>query len=248
MVHRRGLIHVIIRIFHSSAPSDHISMGSSRSRITVALCDTCPAAAAGVERWVDDSGDFEWVWASNVLPRALANDTSPDILLLDKSFGMGRLQDWLSAHSSRIGAVVVWGVSTTEAEALRLMGLGVKGILRRSDTSDRLLACFRAVAGGLTWFQDVAEPALRRPIPESAVSLTQRELQVVELIRHGYKNREIAAELGIAPGTVKIHLKHVFEKTGVRGRFGIALRDLGHAVDAAAGDPANEPEVLPSAR
>lgn len=223
-------------------------MSSIPSRTTIALCDTCPAAAAGVERWIEQSGDFEWVWATNVLPRAPSADVFPDILLLDKSFGMGRLQSWLSAHGSRIGAVVVWGVSTTEAEALRLMGLGVKGILRRSDTPDRLLDCFRAIGAGQTWFQDVAGPELRRPSPESAASLSHRERQVVELIRHGYKNREIAAELGIAPGTVKIHLKHVFEKTGVRGRFGIALCDFGHAIaDAAAGDPANEPEAIPSA-
>ena len=39
-------------------------------------------------------------------------------------------------------------------------------------------------------------------------------------------NRDIAQELEIRTGTVKIHLKHIFEKTGVRGRYGLALCGL----------------------
>jgi len=56
--------------------------------------------------------------------------------------------------------------------------------------------------------------------------LTPREQQVLELVEQGMKNTEIARELGIRPGTVKIHLKHIFEKTGVRGRYGLALTGL----------------------
>jgi DNA-binding CsgD family transcriptional regulator len=40
------------------------------------------------------------------------------------------------------------------------------------------------------------------------------------------RNRDIAQNLGIQTGTVKIHLKHIFEKTGVRGRYGLALNGL----------------------
>jgi DNA-binding NarL/FixJ family response regulator len=60
----------------------------------------------------------------------------------------------------------------------------------------------------------------------SRSELTAREQQVMQLVEQGFKNREIANELGIRPGTVKIHLKHIFEKTGVRGRYGLALTGL----------------------
>ena len=45
-------------------------------------------------------------------------------------------------------------------------------------------------------------------------------------MEQGFKNKDIATDLGIRPGTVKIHLKHIFEKTGVRGRYGLALKGL----------------------
>ena len=72
-----------------------------------------------------------------------------------------------------------------------------------------------------TVFRDSARP---ERYPRSA--LTSREQQVLELVEQGSKNKEIAHELGIRPGTVKIHLKHIFEKTGVRGRYGLALNGL----------------------
>ena len=56
--------------------------------------------------------------------------------------------------------------------------------------------------------------------------LTAREQQVLELVEKGCKNKEIALELGIPPGTGKIQPKHIFEKTGVRGRYGLALTSL----------------------
>jgi len=46
------------------------------------------------------------------------------------------------------------------------------------------------------------------------------------LVERGLRNKEIAGSLGIQTGTVKIHLKHIFEKTGCRGRYGLALSGL----------------------
>ena len=49
----------------------------------------------------------------------------------------------------------------------------------------------------------------------------------MEGVERGLRNRDIGAELGICTGTVKIHLKHIFEKTGIRGRYGLAPRARG---------------------
>jgi two-component system nitrate/nitrite response regulator NarL len=65
-----------------------------------------------------------------------------------------------------------------------------------------------------------------RPVSTARSPLTFREMQVMELVERGMKNKEIGAQLGIQSGTVKIHLKHIFEKTGIRGRYGLALSGL----------------------
>ena len=65
-----------------------------------------------------------------------------------------------------------------------------------------------------------------RPVRAGRSPLTARELQVMELVERGMKNKDIALALGIRTGTVKIHLKHIFEKTGIRGRYGLALSGL----------------------
>jgi two-component system nitrate/nitrite response regulator NarL len=123
-------------------------------------------------------------------------------------------------------APIVWGVNLSEAEALRLLQAGAMGVIRKTATTDTLLECLRAVASGNTWME---QGVLQEPEPPprgTRSTLTSRELQVVELVEHGLKNRDIAGKLGIRPGTVKIHLKHIFEKTGIRGRYGLALSGL----------------------
>jgi DNA-binding NarL/FixJ family response regulator len=158
---------------------------------------------------------------------------STDLLIIDKGLGahivleaLNRLPAIRKGETFTRPGVVVWGLSITEAEALRFLQSGARGIVRKSADASSLLACLRAVAGGRSWMQD---SVFREALPtESPVrsDLTPREQQVMELVEQGYKNREIAQELGIRPGTVKIHLKHIFEKTGVRGRHGLALTGL----------------------
>lgn len=122
-------------------------------------------------------------------------------------------------------AIIVWGASFPQAEALRFLQSGAAGVLRKTARLDILLTCLRAVARGATWMEDaVRDPD--RSVRRGHSGLTARELQVMELVERGMKNKDIAESLGIRTGTVKIHLKHIFEKTGIRGRYGLALSGL----------------------
>jgi DNA-binding NarL/FixJ family response regulator len=157
----------------------------------------------------------------------MAVTASPRIAILDKSFGLPAIIDALARMRGRSGAaVVVWGATITDAEALRLLKAGALGVIRKTANAPALLACLDSVASGSTWMEDALFQNSSRTESGTRSDLTMREQQVLELVEQGMRNKDIARELGIQPGTVKIHLKHIFEKTGVRGRFGLALSGL----------------------
>lgn len=58
----------------------------------------------------------------------------------------------------------------------------------------------------------------------SMVRLTPREREIIEQIMCGAKNKDVAMALGITAGTVKVHLMHIFEKTGVKDRLELAMQ------------------------
>jgi DNA-binding NarL/FixJ family response regulator len=154
-----------------------------------------------------------------------------DVLIIDKAFGVQPVLDFIGKIRDlrSNAAVVVWAAAITEAEALRYLQHGARGILRKTADMDKVLVCIRSVGNGTTWMEDtVFREAARQDASHPRSDLTHRERQVMELVEQGLKNKDIARELGIRPGTVKIHLKHIFEKTGVRGRYGLALSGLRH--------------------
>jgi two-component system nitrate/nitrite response regulator NarL len=153
---------------------------------------------------------------------------SPHIVVLDKALGGPSVLEWVTRMTEVCPstAVIVWGSSITESEALRYLKMGAKGIVRKTAEVRTILACLENVAQGATWMEETLFREATRSQRHNRLDLTAREQQVLELVEQGLRNKEIARELGISPGTVKIHLKHIFEKTGVHGRYGLALSGL----------------------
>ncbi|HWB85049.1 MAG TPA: response regulator transcription factor [Bryobacteraceae bacterium] len=197
---------------------------------TLAVCDTEPIAIEGLRSLLETAEGLRVVAAETTLAEALdaVRDIRPSLLLVDKGFGIHAVMDWLRAlrATESQAAVIIWGNTVSEAEALRFLQAGASGVVRKTAPLDMLLHCLRTVSSGSSWMEDYMLQEIDRPGRLARSALTARELQVMELVERGMKNKDIAASLGIRTGTVKIHLKHIFEKTGIHGRYGLALSGL----------------------
>lgn len=199
---------------------------------TVVICDTQPIAMEGLRALLVQIQDMAAVGEATSIMAGmdLVRSLSPAIVVIDKSFGLQPVMDWIASlranGNGRRVSVLVWGHSVNEAEALRMVQAGAQGVIRKTAPLGSLSDCLRAVAAGNTWMDDLMFQNAEKTNGTGRSNLTMREQQVAELVEQGLKNKEIARSLGICPGTVKIHLKHIFEKTGVRGRYGLALSGL----------------------
>jgi DNA-binding NarL/FixJ family response regulator len=189
-----------------------------------------PVAIEGVRGLLSRCEDLRFAGGVSSLAAAfeLMRGMAPAAVVIDKSFGTLPIMDCLHRLAS-FGvktAPVVWGVGINESEALRLLQAGARGVVRRTSEPETLVTCLRSVTAGNTWLEDGIFGSAQKMSNQGHSHLTPREIEVAELVEKGLRNRDIARNLGIQTGTVKIHLKHIFEKTGVRGRYGLALNGL----------------------
>lgn len=216
--------------------------------ISVCSCDPQPIIHQGLATVLGGTSEFEFVDSSLTLEDVISQVDAlhPGIVLIDRSFGMHALVEAIMAvrRCSTNSEIVVWAANISDVESFRLFQAGARGVVRKTADVDSLLDCFRTVIRKQLWTENlVAEEHSPLGRPRSR-PLTPREQQVAELVSKGMKNREIAEALDIATGTVKIHLMHIFEKTGIRDRFELALHGLRLACESERGSAAASSDPL----
>lgn len=186
----------------------------------MAIVDDHPVVRQGTAAVLGQAPDIEVTkqGASLDEARKLISDQTVDVLLLDVRLAGESGFAALDRHA--VGpAVIVLTAYDLPQYAEAAARLGAAGFVVKTAPLEDLLAAIRRVAAGGSYF------SVR---PGMAVSLTARELDVVRLVVDGRSNDEVGADLGIAPGTVETHLKHIFASTGVSSRtelVGRALRE-----------------------
>ena len=197
------------------------------ARKLVVACESQPLMMEGLRTLLRDCVDLKFAGGASTIAAGIevVRAVRPAVVIVDKALGFQAIADWLLALKGSGTACVVWGSGIGNAEALRFVQAGVRGVVQKNSELESILACLRTVSEGGNWMADTILQTSPRPA-RSRSSLTPREAQIVELVEKGLRNKEIATRLGIQTGTVKIHLKHIFEKTGCRGRYGLALSGL----------------------
>ena len=185
------------------------------------IADDHPIVREGLRALLKKQRDIEVVAeasdGSEAVEQALLH--RPDLLLLDLRMPeMNGLAVLRAIHEKLPEAkIVVLTSYGGDQEIYRALQAGAKAYLLKDSPHRELLECIRTVHSGRTWVPPAvgAELAARMEMPR----LTDREVEIVQLMAAGKSNKEIGASLGISQNTVKVHLLHIFKKLGATGRL-----------------------------
>ena len=198
----------------------------------VLVADDDPLTMAGITTLIDKT-NFTVVATVNTGAAVLdaLPGARPELLILDNDMpersGLDVLRTLRSKGDDR--PVVLLTSRLNDELAREAVKLSVNGIVIKSTAPRDLLVCLESVVQGRRWIdqevmQRVMEQAMSPDAPRDPFdALSARERAVASLVQRGLRNKEVASELGLTEGTVKVHLHKVFDKLGIRGRTELIL-------------------------
>lgn len=195
----------------------------------VLLADDHPMIGAALDVLLRGS-DYELVGRARSGADALSQvqRLKPDILLLDVNMPDGSGLDVLRQlrDSRRAPAVILLTAGMDDSQLLVADSLDPDGIVLKTSDPGHLLECMEQVRKGEQWIDpEIADrTAHAKERASLAPSLTPRERELIQLVRQGMRNREIAQQLGVTEGTVKVYMHAIFDKVGVDNRTELAMR------------------------
>jgi DNA-binding NarL/FixJ family response regulator len=162
-------------------------------------------------------GDFD------AARKALGGAPSFDLAILDLHMPGGGGIDGLARVIKEFPQtpVLVISGSASQADVGRALDLGIKGFLPKNLSPQVIAAALQVIASGGTYVPaDYAGPraAPTDGAATGGTALTPREAEVLRLLAAGQANKEIARELALQEITVKLHVRNIFRKLGVRNR------------------------------
>ena len=167
---------------------------------------------------------------------ALALKTQPDLIILDLNMkGLSGLDTLKSLRNEDVDArIVILTVSDAKNDIFALIDAGADGYLLKDTEPDTLLGQIKQIAQGEVILSDsIKDLLLERSSSQDPIhALTDREMDVLQLIAKGLSNKQIAAQLFISEETVKVHIRNLLRKLNVHSRVAatvLYLNTKGHS-------------------
>jgi two-component system NarL family response regulator len=194
-------------------------------KITVLIADDHPIFRAGLRTLIEGQADMLVVGEAANGREAVALFTRyrPDVTVMDLRMpdldGPAAIKAVLNVDPG--ARIIVLTSYDMDEDVERAAEAGAAGYLMKDTFAEGILDAIRDVdAGELLFDEEVAAKLAHR---DAAPSLSPRELTILELIARGLSNKEIQASLSIAEGTLRNHLKRIFDKFQVTDRTQAAL-------------------------
>ncbi len=206
--------------------------------IRLLLVDDDDLVRTGLKMIIESDPEFDVVGeaANGIQGVALADRLHPDVVLMDiqmpemDGIEATSLISEKSPDPDEGPRVLVLTTFEQDEYVFQALRAGASGFLLKRTPADDLIAGIKVVAAGDSLLSPsvtrrlIAEFARTSPSPAGPETsgkleaLTEREMQVLQLVTRGYSNQEIANELVVSEGTVKTHVKRVLAKLEVRDR------------------------------
>jgi DNA-binding NarL/FixJ family response regulator len=193
--------------------------------IRLVIADDHPIVRAGLNALFSLEADIDVVAEASTADEAvaLAQGRDPDVVLMDLQFGSRDVASGADA-TRRIRAldappyVLVLTNYDSDADILSAVEAGASGYLLKDAPPHELIAAVRAAAAGESALAPVIASRLLDRMRAPQISLSSREIEVLELVAAGRSNTDVAEELFVSETTIKSHLAHIFSKLDVNSR------------------------------
>jgi DNA-binding NarL/FixJ family response regulator len=191
--------------------------------IRLVIADDHPVVRAGLRALLDHEDGITVVGEASTPGEAveLAERENPDLVLMDLQFGSDATGAEATRRIRELEAppyVLVLTNYDTDGDILSAVEAGASGYLLKDTPPPELIAAVRAAAAGESALAPAIAGRLLNRMRSPQISLSRREIEVLEQVAAGRSNSEIAAALVVSETTVKSHLVHIFSKLDVSSR------------------------------
>ena len=190
------------------------------TQIRILTVDDHPLIHEGIAALINSQPDMVVAAEATTGKRALAKfrEAQPDLVLMDLGLpDMSGIEVMVSILKENAHArVIILSMSTGDVEIQQALKAGAFAYLSKNMPPQELVEVIRKVHKGKKHIP--AEIATRLAEHLGEESLTDREVEVLQLVRDGSRNREIAESLFISEDTVKVHVSRIMDKLGAKDR------------------------------